>query len=83
MSNVCANETLDAMCNVCGIHCATWIGENEHGDREYTLDCLDEDERLVERKRIRPAIHLGRRYYDRDELVRYVAALTAEYADVP
>ena len=43
MSNVCANETLDAMCNVCGAHCATWIGENEHGDREYTLDGLDED----------------------------------------
>ncbi len=39
-------------------------------------------ERLVERKRIRPAIHLGRRYYDRDELVRYVNALTEEYADV-
>lgn len=43
MSNVAANETLDAMCNVCGIYCATWIGENEDGDREYTLDCLDED----------------------------------------
>ena len=43
MSNVCANETLDAMCCVCGIHCATWIGENELGEREYTLDCLDED----------------------------------------
>ena len=39
-------------------------------------------ERLVERKRIRPAIHLGRRYYDRDELVRYVTALTEEYGDV-
>ncbi len=36
-------RTLDAMCNVCGAHCATWIGENEQGEREYTLDCLDED----------------------------------------
>ena len=43
MSNVCANQTLDAMCAVCGAHCATWIGENEQGDREYTLGCLDED----------------------------------------
>ncbi len=43
MSNTIACETLDAMCNVCGIHCATWIGETKDGDREYTLDCLDED----------------------------------------
>ncbi len=35
MSNVCANETLDAMCCVCGAHCATWVGEDEHGEREY------------------------------------------------
>ena len=39
-------------------------------------------ERLVERRLIRPAIHVGKRYYDRDELVRYVNALTEEYADV-
>ena len=38
-----ASVTLDAMCAVCGAHCATWIGEDEHGNREYTLDCLDED----------------------------------------
>ena len=43
MSNTVACETLDAMCAVCGAHCATWVGEDEHGDREYTLDCLDED----------------------------------------
>ena len=43
MSNICANQILDAMCNVCGTHCAAWIGDNEQGDREYTLDCLDED----------------------------------------
>ena len=36
---------------------------------------------LVERKRIRPAIHTGKRYYDRGELVRYVDRLTGEYAD--
>ena len=40
-------------------------------------------ERLVERRLIRPAIHVGKRYYDRDELVRYVNALTEEYADAP
>ena len=28
---------------VCGAHYATWIGEDDKGDREYTLDCLDED----------------------------------------
>lgn len=28
-----ACETLDAMCNVCGIQCATWVGEDNHGDR--------------------------------------------------
>ena len=38
-----ANETLDAMCCVCGAHCATWVGEDDEGNREYTLDCLDED----------------------------------------
>ena len=43
MSNTVACETLDAMCAVCGAHCATWVGEDEHGDRHYTLDCLDED----------------------------------------
>lgn len=37
--------------------------------------------RLVERKRIRPAIHVGKRYYARDELVRYIDTLTEEYAD--
>ena len=42
------------------------------------LKALD---RLVERKRIRPAIHVGKRYYDRNELIRYVNALTEEYAD--
>ncbi len=43
MSNICANQTLDAMCCVCGAHCATWIGEDDQGNREFTLDCLDED----------------------------------------
>ncbi len=43
MSNICANQTLDAMCCVCGAHCATWIGKDEQGNREYTLDYLDED----------------------------------------
>ena len=43
MGNICANQNLDAMCNVCGIHCAPCVGEDEHGDHHYTLDCLDED----------------------------------------
>ncbi len=43
MSDTVACETLDAMCAVCGAHCATWVGEDAHGNREYTLDCLDED----------------------------------------
>ncbi|MEE8154250.1 MAG: hypothetical protein V3T53_04745 [Phycisphaerales bacterium] len=43
MSNTVAYETLDAMRAVCGARCATWVGKDEHGDREYTFDCLDED----------------------------------------
>ena len=31
-SNVCANETVDAKCNVYGIHSAAWVGEDEHGE---------------------------------------------------
>lgn len=30
------------MCAVCGAHCATWVGEDDEGNREYTLDCLDD-----------------------------------------
>ena len=44
MSNVVANQTLDAMCCVCGAHCATSISADDKGNREYTLDCLDEDD---------------------------------------
>ena len=48
MSNTAANETLDAMCNVCGVHCATWVGEDEHGDRHYTLvACDDSGEQFI------------------------------------
>ena len=43
MPDAATNETLDAMCAICGAHCATWIGEDDQGNREYTLDCLDED----------------------------------------
>lgn len=50
--------------------------------RETEAAMLKALDRLVARKRIRPAIHLGKRYYDRDELIRYVDALTSEYADV-
>ena len=50
--------------------------------RETEAAMLKALDRLVERRRIRPCIHLGKRYYDRDELIRYVDALTEEYADV-
>ncbi len=43
MPNTVVCVTLDAMCAVCGAHCATWVGEDDEGNREYTLDCLDED----------------------------------------
>ena len=49
--------------------------------RETDCAMMKALERLVERRLIRPAIHVGKRYYDRDELVRYVNALTEEYAD--
>ncbi|MFB3106811.1 MAG: hypothetical protein ACE1ZA_18065 [Pseudomonadales bacterium] len=48
MSDTVACETLDAMCCVCGAHCATWVGEDEHGKRHYTLDaCHNWGQRLV------------------------------------
>ena len=47
MSNVCANETLDAMCAVCGAHCATWVGEDEHGNREYILGNNNQIKRIT------------------------------------
>ena len=25
------------------LHCAMWVGADEHGNREYALDCLDSD----------------------------------------
>lgn len=40
-------------------------------------------DRLVARRRIRPAIHLGKRYYSRSELIAYVDRLVKEYADAP
>ena len=43
MSNTVACVTLDAMCSVCGAHCATWVGEDTQGNREFALDCLDKD----------------------------------------
>ena len=41
MSNTVACETLDAMCNVCGAHCATWVGEDESGYQHVTPDAID------------------------------------------
>lgn len=38
-------------------------------------------DRIIERKQLSPTIHLGKRYYNRDELVRYIDELTKEYAN--
>ncbi len=40
MSNTAACVTLDAMYNVCGAHCATWVGEDDAGNRECGIHCL-------------------------------------------
>ncbi len=42
MSNRVACETLDAMCSVCKVHCATWRAENSEGDGYWTLDACDD-----------------------------------------
>ena len=42
MSNRVACETLDAMCSVCKVHCATWRAEDADGDGNWTLDACDE-----------------------------------------
>ena len=42
MSNHVACETLDAMCSVCKVHCATWRTEDVEGDGYWTLDACDE-----------------------------------------
>ena len=41
MPNTVACETLDAMCSVCKVHCATWRAENADGDGYWTLDAWD------------------------------------------
>ena len=50
-------------------------------DRDSESAMLRALQRLVERRLIRPAIHVGRRFYDRNELIRYVDSLTEEYPD--
>ena len=50
MSNSVACETLDAMCSVCKVHCATWWSEDADADGHWTLDAwddfgLDDDEK--------------------------------------
>ncbi len=51
--------------------------------RETETAMLKALDRLVERRLIRPAIHVGRRHYSRSELIRYIDTLTEEYADAP
>ena len=50
-------------------------------DRESESAALRALTRLVESKRIRPAVHTGKRFYSRTELIRYVDRLVEEYAD--
>ncbi len=38
MSNRVACETLDAMCSVCRVHCATWRTEDADAEGYWTLD---------------------------------------------
>ena len=37
-----ACETLDAMCSVCKVHCATLRTEDAEGDSNWTLDACDD-----------------------------------------
>ncbi len=41
MSNRVACETLDAMCSVCKVHCATWRTQDADTDDSWTLDAYD------------------------------------------
>ncbi len=43
MSNTCACETLDAMCNVCNVHCATYRTEDVEGEGYWTLEAIDDE----------------------------------------
>ncbi len=36
-----ACETLDAMCSICKVHCATWRTEDTDGGGYWTLDASD------------------------------------------
>ncbi len=40
--NNVACETLDAMCSVCKVHCATWRTEAADADCCWTLDACDD-----------------------------------------
>ena len=42
MSNRVACETLDAMCTICEVGCATWRTEVAEGDGNWALDASDE-----------------------------------------
>ena len=42
MPNRVACETLDTMCSICKVHCATWRSEDGGGgDGQWTLDACD------------------------------------------
>ena len=50
-------------------------------DRESETAALRALQRLVERKLLHATLHVGRRFYSRDELIHYVARMTEEWAD--
>ena len=43
MPNTCACETLDARCNVCNVHCATYRIEDAEGEGYWTLEAIDDE----------------------------------------
>ncbi len=50
MSNRVACETVEAMCSICEVGCATWRSEDADSDGYWTLDAwddigLDDDEK--------------------------------------
>ncbi len=41
MSNRVACETLDAMCSICKVHCATWRSEVADANGSWSLNACD------------------------------------------
>ena len=50
-------------------------------DRDSEAAALRALQRLVERRLLHATLHVGRRFYSRDELIHYVARMTEEWAN--